>query len=221
MRRAEAQASRKVESGCLRHVSAPPGARLAITPPSDIVLDVAKAADPVAYRAAVEKLARIGGDVGTSAAAAGFEAVLGGVEAEQTSQPAVTADWRRADLRSRLPLNGQDQAAAPAEPYRQFEAFVLQTFIESMLPKDANHVFGDGIAGSFWSSMLAEQIAGQLAEAGGLGIANTIASQGTVSARPDGFSALPGYVSSLEMRFADALFSAEAADDGPGSTGEG
>ena len=120
-----------------------------------------------------------------------------------------------------MPMNGQDQAASPAEPYRQFEAFVLQTFIESMLPKDANHVFGDGIAGSFWSSMLAEQIAGQLAEAGGLGIADTLATQGTTTVRPDGFSSLPGYVSSLEMRFADALFSADTADRGFESTGEG
>ena len=68
-----------------------------------------------------------------------------------------------------------------------------------------NHVFGDGIAGSFWSSMLAEQIAGQLAKAGGIGIADALAPEQKASVT-SAFSSLPGAVSSLELGFADALF---------------
>lgn len=58
--------------------------------------------------------------------------------------------------------------------YEQFEAFVLQSFIQSIMPKEASSVFGEGTAGEVWKSMLAEKIAMQVAEAGGVGIAKVI-----------------------------------------------
>jgi hypothetical protein len=191
---------------------------VAITPPSDIVLDVARAADPLAYRAAVDKLARIG-DAAT--AAADFEAALGVAmsEAGEKTADAIETVFRHAgDLRSRLaPVAAEGLAA---EPYRQFEAFVLQTFIQSMRPKDAPHVFGDGIAGSFWGSMLAEQIAGQLAAAGGIGIADTLAPEQKATVT-SAFSSLPGTVSSLELDFADELFPGVGDEHRPSSNGRG
>lgn len=63
-------------------------------------------------------------------------------------------------------------------PYVQFEAFVLQSFIQAILPKDASVVFGEGTAGEVWKSMLAEKIALQVAEAGGIGIAKAVAPSG-------------------------------------------
>jgi hypothetical protein len=178
---------------------------VAINPPSDIVLDVAKAADPLAYRAAVDKLARIGD---AAAAAADFEMALGVAGSEPAEDAGAVLEFagkQVADLRGRLdPMQAADAAAVP-KPYRQFEAFVLQTFIQSILPKDANHVFGDGIAGSFWSSMLAEQVAGQLADAGGIGIAQSLVPEQKASVT-SAFSSLPGTVSSLELGFADGLF---------------
>lgn len=68
--------------------------------------------------------------------------------------------------------------------YVQFEAFVLQNFVESMLPKDAESVFGGGTAGSMWKSMLAEKLGMELAKSGQLGIAQMIASART-GAQPD------------------------------------
>ena len=65
---------------------------------------------------------------------------------------------------------GQAKADAP----EQFEAFVLQSFIQEMLPKDAENVFGKGLAGDIWRSMLSEQFAAQLAERGALGIAEQV-----------------------------------------------
>ncbi len=52
----------------------------------------------------------------------------------------------------------------------QFEAFVLQCFIEPMLPS-ADGVYGGGTAGGFWKSMLAEKLAVEMAKGGGIGIA--------------------------------------------------
>ena len=59
-------------------------------------------------------------------------------------------------------------------PFQQFEAFVLQSFIENMLPEDNEAVYGNGLAGGMWKSMMAEQIANQLAKAGGIGIADRV-----------------------------------------------
>ena len=163
---------------------------LAINPPSDIILDVAKAADPLQYSAAVERLAQIGG---APEVADGFDLLLNKLEpSENAPAPKADAfDWTRADLRSRLdPFTQREMQDGPQPAQVQFEAFVLQTFIQSMFPKDAEHVFGGGIAGSTWSSMLAEQVAGQVAKAGGIGIADELAALHTPSRQSYGLSAI-------------------------------
>ena len=58
---------------------------------------------------------------------------------------------------------------------KEFEAFFLQSFIQEMLPKDAEGVYGSGVAGDIWRSMLSEQLGNQLAKSGGVGIANSLA----------------------------------------------
>jgi Rod binding domain-containing protein len=62
--------------------------------------------------------------------------------------------------------------AAVPESFKRFEAMVLQTFIQNMLPKDGAAVYGKGMAGEMWKSMLAEKVAGVVAERGGIGIAD-------------------------------------------------
>ncbi len=59
-----------------------------------------------------------------------------------------------------------------AEAYKKFDAMVLGTFVESMLPKEAESVFGDGLAGDMWKSMLAQQLGDSIAAQGGIGIAS-------------------------------------------------
>ena len=67
------------------------------------------------------------------------------------------------------------KAPASGEVYRKFEAFILQTFVETMLPKESEEVFGKGTAGGVWKSMLAEQLGAQLAKGNGIGIAKQLA----------------------------------------------
>lgn len=69
---------------------------------------------------------------------------------------------------------------------QKFEAFVLQTFIQDMMPKEAEGVFGSGVAGDFWRSMMAEKIAEQVAERGDLGIADLVRANGSAPAKPQG-----------------------------------
>src|SRR3712207_9174562 len=58
--------------------------------------------------------------------------------------------------------------------HQDFEAYILQTFVESMLPKDAENTYGKGNAGSIWKSMLAEQIGGPLSKARGVRIVGRV-----------------------------------------------
>jgi hypothetical protein len=145
---------------------------LAINPPGDIILGVANAADPSKYQTAADRLARMGGDAaGTSGAQA--------VSSSATAQPSLpTTPVAPQGLRSAPALPADrplEQSRGKADALMQFEAFVLQSFIQSMLPKHANSVFGRGTAGEVWKSMMAEMLANELAQSGRVGIAGQIA----------------------------------------------
>lgn len=128
---------------------------VAISPPSDIVLDVARAAEPQTLEAARARLAA------RTAAAGTFR--VGEAEAARNAAAALAA---RHDAEPRV--------AAPKGPFEKFEAGILQSFIQSMLPKQADSVYGKGLSGDMWKSMMAEQIAGQIAANGGIGIASRL-----------------------------------------------
>lgn len=146
---------------------------MAISPPSDIVFDVAKAASPLGYAEAVARLRR-GGGADMEAGGAGFERAFDGMV---RSEPRVLSDGH-AGLTARA--NNQVLFGSAGRPdaqdltYRNFEAMALSTFVETMLPGDAESVFGSGTAGNVWRSMLAEQVAGEIAKAGGIGIADSL-----------------------------------------------
>src|SRR5690606_38967376 len=53
---------------------------------------------------------------------------------------------------------------------------VLQTFIQNMLPKDAEGVYGKGFAGDMWKTQMAERLADTVADRSGIGIAKALAS---------------------------------------------
>ena len=119
---------------------------MAISTPGDIVLDVVRAADPAQVETARARLSSFAARAG----GIDFSAALGNDTASQPSPK-----------------------AAP-EAFRKFEAMVLQTFLQSMLPEDAENVYGGGVAGQMWQSMLAEKLGETLAERGGIGIADRI-----------------------------------------------
>jgi Rod binding domain-containing protein len=140
---------------------------MAISPPSDIVLDVARAADPTRLQVAFDRLQRMGSGVaGTQFAAAVDEATPG------ASAPGLAG--AREKFASLAPAKFADAASASqtksAKTLQQFEAQVISTFIEQMMPEASATNFGSGTAGGVWRSMLSEQIANQVAKAGGLGI---------------------------------------------------
>ncbi|AWB23930.1 flagellar biosynthesis protein FlgJ [Methylobacterium currus] len=135
---------------------------MSITPPSDIVLDVARAADPSRYQEAAAKLSQPGSAGATAFADAARDVGL------STHVPL--------DARGAL-LTLQNQTAmtgAGSDPYKKFEGLVLQQFVEAMMPEKSETVYGKGNAGGIWKSMLSEQIGAQIAKAGGIGIARML-----------------------------------------------
>lgn len=138
---------------------------MAITPPSDIVLDVARAADPETYRAAVERLTHL-----RATAAASTATFM-----PATQAPAGPTNVTGAAAATNLDAGVGAQPRRRLDAYGQFESFVLQSFVQSMLPKNATNVFGKGSAGEFWKSMLAEKMGDELARSGQVGIARRLA----------------------------------------------
>jgi hypothetical protein len=136
---------------------------------TDVVSDVLGAADPLTSRIATDRLTRLQSTTGTefSAEAAAVRAESGAVAQAKTFGPLPPGD-APAIMR---PVTSGDVAGTT---YSKFEAFILQTFMESMLPKD-DKIFGKGTAGNVWRSMLAEQLGAQLAKSGGIGIAHMLA----------------------------------------------
>jgi peptidoglycan hydrolase FlgJ len=139
---------------------------MGIQPPSDIVLDVARAADPTRYQAATKRLSELSNASGS----ADFADVFKGT-AQSSVHLSLDPYSVKTSYRNQTTLSGGDKAG---KSYEQFEAFVLQSFVESMMPKNSESVFGKGTAGGIWKSMLAEQIGAQIAKAGGVGIARNV-----------------------------------------------
>ncbi|GGE19749.1 hypothetical protein GCM10011390_43750 [Aureimonas endophytica] len=92
-------------------------------------------------------------------------------------QPLTAPSVSGGDPASRaLPYNMVSRGSKSGQmtPAQQFESFVLQSFIEPMLPKSDSSYFGEGTAGSIWKSMLAERLGAEMAAAGGIGIADLV-----------------------------------------------
>lgn len=120
---------------------------MAISLATDIVMDVIKAAEPTAAEAARARLQDI------SATAKAAEPFATHISPGATSEPAKAAD---------------------AEPYKKFEALVLGSFIQTMLPEETDSVYGGGLSGDMWKSVLAQHLGDAVAETGGIGIANRL-----------------------------------------------
>jgi Rod binding domain-containing protein len=134
---------------------------MAISPPSDIVLDVLNNAEPSRLEAAQAKLK------------AGYATA----EAQRLSNtdPSATA------FKIKHRLDGVEKEKVP-ETYRKFEAMVLQNFIKTMLP-DSDEVYGKGASGEIWKGMMAEQIANEIAKDHGIGIAEKLMDSGPTKTR--------------------------------------
>lgn len=145
---------------------------MAIGALGDVVNDVALAADPARVREASLNL--------TSLKARGVQGAIddplgsaGAVVRARGFDAYATRAALKSDTARHVSMPG-GAAASGNSPYQKLEALLLQNYVESMMPKDSEALFGKGIAGSLWKSMLAEQMSVQIAKNGGVGIAQML-----------------------------------------------
>ena len=135
---------------------------MSIKPPSDILLDVARAADPAKSTAAVERLTRLGADGGVDDVQ--FRDVLGKVNAPRSSLPAI-AELRFANMQ---PEKAKETAQTKA--YQGFTALLLENLVDNMMPDDDDGFFGSEAGAGEWRSMLAQELGTSLSKSVDLGI---------------------------------------------------
>jgi hypothetical protein len=139
------------------------GARMSIFPATDIISDVARAADPGKVKLAIKRLEDIGGEKTRQ-----VDLAFSAAESSVASLPGKVQSVRRVD------------AAAPVtrvetlSPTQKFEAFLLQGWLDVILPKEGSGVYGSGAGTGIWRSMMAEQLATQIVRAGGVGLHNIL-----------------------------------------------
>jgi flagellar protein FlgJ len=137
---------------------------MSIFPATDIISDVARAADPGTVKLAIKRLEDIGGE-----------------KARQVDLAFSEAESSVATLRGKAQsVTRIDTSAATAtrvetlSPTQKFEAFLLQGWLDVILPKEGSGVYGSGAGTGIWRSMMAEQLATQIVRAGGVGLHNIL-----------------------------------------------
>jgi Rod binding domain-containing protein len=144
---------------------------MAISPPSDIVLDVLNNADPSRLEVAQAQL--------KSSQATSEARRLASTDASFDATFRRNAVDDSHNIKHRL--DGVEKKAVP-ETYRKFEAMVLQNFIKTMLP-ESEEVYGKGASGEIWKGMMAEKIAEEIAKDGGIGIAESLMDSGSTKVK--------------------------------------
>jgi hypothetical protein len=154
---------------------------MSIFPSVDLVTEVAQAADPHRRDAAVTRLNEISSTRLLAEDAFGKLANKANAPTiPSASATSVAVLSGRAPTPPRTIVADGSPAASAAQ---KFEAFVIQSCLETILPKSEDGVFGSGAGASVWRSMVAEQIGDQIAKAGGFGLRKILEQR---LAHPDG-----------------------------------
>ena len=124
--------------------------------------------ETVVKRAAAEQAARVGQPATATPAGGTTGAPASGTTGAPLTAPAMSP------------------AAKASKAQKSFEAFALQTFIGSMLPKENSKMFGTGNAGKMWQSLLAEKLAEQITASGRLKLLPQQPSGTTAASAPAG-----------------------------------
>jgi len=136
---------------------------VSIQPPSDIVLDVAQAADPTKSYEATQRLMRIGQ---TDNSGAAFSGIMQNVSSQSDVLSSLGSRIGAGPItpRNAVPVSTDPQAKA----FKSLQALIFQNLLEVALPHDES--MGKGMAADAWRSMMAEHLAKQMSDAVDLGL---------------------------------------------------
>ncbi|MBG0808612.1 rod-binding protein [Methylosinus sp. H3A] len=138
---------------------------MSIFPATDLVTEVAKAADPSRRNAAVVRLSEM-----SNTSPGSVDGFANLVADNRKPLPAVRPTVVASPIATSRSAAAASPSARPVDAAQKFEAFIIQSCLETMLPKTEGGSFGHGTAGEVWRSMVAEQIGDQIAKSGGLGL---------------------------------------------------
>lgn len=149
---------------------------MSIFPSTDLIVDVAKAADPRRQQVALRRL-----EAAANAPSVSFASLSGESPSPIKANVSGSSNWRAAGVGLRAayqaPASGPAVVPAASNPAadaaKKFEALVLQTFFEALLPKEDEN-FGSGVAGGVWRSMMAEQLSAKFAASGVIGLSKML-----------------------------------------------
>ncbi len=201
---------------------------MSISPPSDLILDVMKAADPQRMQEAALRLkdmaaaraaaAETGaGKWSESLRMAGFSPAGAGRKistphldaASGTRSPAPSAtDAAAGRALTRAPATADgsgDAVRRMREGFAALEGVVLENMLDGMLGGSGSKVFGEGLAGEYWKSMMARAIASQVARRSGMGLAEALVRRAGGPDGPAGAASALGMSQRLEKTFLDTL----------------
>ena len=139
-------------------------AAMAIAITSDLVLDVMRAASPQKVASAT---ARLSGKPSPAAAAAFAAEVNASGKVRNKSEARIASAGEPASTTA-------SNSTARAKAHQKFEAAMLRSFTEDMLPARASSLYGEGTAGDIWRSLQVDLMSQKLASAGGIGIAEML-----------------------------------------------
>jgi peptidoglycan hydrolase FlgJ len=180
---------------------------MAFNPGTDVILEVASAADPSRASLAAQRLSAI---AGSNATPADFVASLDRAAGATNAIPAPLPNAGEARLRLAEASSGPDKLG---KAKTQFEAMMLNSFVGELLPKDSGEVFGQGMAGDMWRSMLAEQVSMQIAKSGKLGLARHLLVPHEVAMRSERIGEATKAVGESAAQMSANILSAPAAAD--------
>ena len=144
---------------------------MAVTIPSDLVLDVMRNATSARAETARANLTAVG--VGSVKPEPLFDMVLKEMSAAEMSGRSTSA---RADNGRSSEVSGSiGRASMQSSPQVAFEQMVLRNMFESILPAADSGIYGDeGASSGIWRSLAADHLAATYTKAGGLGIVGAL-----------------------------------------------
>lgn len=146
---------------------------MTIFPATDLVVDVGRAADPAKRADALHRLERFSANAPEAGAYSNAE--LSSLIHRNQRPSAQLSLQSRTTASIPTPI-GKDESAAA---FKKFEAFLLQTWLEVLLPGTDGGAYGHDNAGGVWRSLMAEQLGDQLAKNDSMGIGRLLAQSNT------------------------------------------
>ncbi len=137
---------------------------MSIFPATDLVIDVGLAADPSRKAEALKHLEKL--SFSTDVSASNSELPIP-YNTHSSNRLSVHNSKSNLSTSPNVASGNQDSHVLA---FKKFEAFILQTWLEILLPNAGSGAYGNDQAGSLWRSFMAEQLGDQLSKNDSLGL---------------------------------------------------